>query len=111
MFASISSLAESVTVRRLMTVQEAASIVCCDVETVRRAIRNNQLAVYRIRGCLRIAYDDLMAYLEAMRCPASGTTNRILRKGAENGPSFGGETANVEDFRRELTMRKMLNRP
>ncbi|WP_143217690.1 excisionase family DNA-binding protein [Acetobacter persici] len=50
MSASISSLAESVTVGRLMTVQEVASIVCCGVETVRRAIRNNQLAVYRIGG-------------------------------------------------------------
>ncbi|NHN85485.1 excisionase family DNA-binding protein [Acetobacter musti] len=111
MFASISSLAESVTVRRLMTVQEAASIVCCDVETVRRAIRNNQLAVYRIRGCIRIAYDDLMAYLEAMRCPAFATTNRILRKGVENGPSSGEKTVNAEDFRRERMMRKMLDKP
>lgn len=95
----------------LLTVSEAALLVRRHPETLRRAIREGRLAAWRQRGCTLVSPETLKAYLDDYLCPASATKSLISNAVEASTTSSGGQAVNVEDFRRERMMRKMLDKP
>lgn len=95
----------------LMTVSRAAASLGCHPETLRRAIRRGTLACYRFGGCTRISPEHLQAYLENALCPARDPKAQSLRYTGDDGPSFGGKTDRVGDFRLGQRMNAALDSP
>ncbi|MEM1141437.1 MAG: helix-turn-helix domain-containing protein [Pseudomonadota bacterium] len=51
----------------LLTVPEAAEVLRISPAGVRRLIQSNDLPVHRIRSSVRIAREDIVAYLEGTK--------------------------------------------
>ncbi len=49
-------------IKKIFTVEDVAKLFDCHVETIRRAIRNGDLAAAKIGRGLKISRDDLNAY-------------------------------------------------
>ena len=94
----------------LLTVEEVADRLRCNPETVYRAVRARRLACYRVQSCIRIAPDDLTAYLESTRCPALDQSAPSLSSGVASGASSGGTETHADEFRRGQAIRSSLDR-
>lgn len=56
----------------MYTVQAAANLLAVNAETIRRRIRNGELAAYKIGNDLRIKASDLDAYVDANKINTNG---------------------------------------
>lgn len=52
---------------RMMTLEEAADFVALSTRTLRRKIKAGDLVAYRFGRLWRIAYEDLVAFLDSHR--------------------------------------------
>lgn len=87
---------------KLMTAEEVAALLSVHPETIRRAVRNRKLAHYRFAGCIRIAQDQLDAYLAASLRPALAHVSADEIRAEETSP--------VVDFQRSRRFARALNR-
>lgn len=94
----------------LLTVAEVAERFKLSAETVRRAIRTERLACYRVLGCTRISPADLAAYLESARCPASDLQTPNSASTAASGASSGGTAAPVAAYQQGRRTQRALDR-
>src|SRR6185312_13526355 len=95
---------------RLMTVETVASQLDVHPETLRRAIRSGKLACYRLSGCIRIAPEQLAAYLESHLCPVQGQIALPSRSIEGSGISSGGTEMRAAGFRQERRTQRALDK-
>lgn len=87
---------------KLLTAAEASEQLGVHPETIRRAVRNRKLAHYRFAGVIRIAQDQLNAYLAVSLRPALAhvLADEIRDK----------EASLVADFQRSRRFARALDR-
>ena len=95
---------------RLLTVAAAAAQLGCNPETIRRAIRTQALACYRLGGCIRIAPEHLTAYLETHLCPAQGQPHPSSASVAVSGASPGGTATGAAAYQQARRTQRALDR-
>jgi excisionase family DNA binding protein len=61
-----------------MTIDQAAEKATLSVRTIRRAIQRGEISHHRMGGAIRISDDDLAAWIDSKRQPATKPSGAFL---------------------------------
>ncbi|MBS0959819.1 helix-turn-helix domain-containing protein [Acetobacter thailandicus] len=95
---------------RLLTVTEAAQIMSMHPQTVRKAIREGEISVYRFSRSIRITESAISEYLNRYLCPAKDQRNHSSNSTERNGASYGlMKTESAKEALQAARMRSALD--